>query len=62
MAGSAYGVYVLHPLLSVPLAISLSSLKISLSIKFLLFSPLAVVICFSTVFFLRKVPPMKSVL
>lgn len=62
MASSAYGVYVLHPLLIVPLALALSSLQMNLSIKFLLFSPLAVVVCFLAAFLLRKVPPFKFVL
>ena len=62
MASSAYAVYVLHPILIVPLALALSRLQINLSIKFLLFSPLAVAICFLTAYFVRKVPPMKYVL
>lgn len=62
MASSAYGVYILHPLLIVPFAIALSRVHLNLATKFLLFSPLAVAICFLAVYFLRKVPPMKYVL
>lgn len=62
MSGSSYAVYVLHPLLIVPLAIALSGWIIDPALKFLLVAPLAVALCFSVAYLIRRLPPVRSVL
>ena len=62
MAGSAYGVYVLHPLIIVPFTLALSELHMDLFLKFLLFTPLAVILCFISTFVIRKLPLVKNIL
>jgi len=62
MSGASYAVYVLHPLLIVPLAISLSGLRISLVLKFVLVAPLAVVLCFAVGYAIRRLPLVRNVL
>ena len=62
MAGSAYGVYVLHPLIIVPLTLALSGLQMNLNLKFVLFTPVAVILCFLVAFLFRKLPLIKHIL
>lgn len=62
MSGAAYAVYVLHPLLIVPLALALSGWQLALETKFLLVAPLAVVLCFLAGILVRKVPLIDRVL
>jgi len=62
MSGASYAVYVLHPLLIVPLAIALSGLRVSLMLKFVLVAPLAVVLCFAVGYAIRRLPLVRSVL
>lgn len=62
MSAAAYAVYVLHPLLIVPLALALSSIRLNPELKFILVSPLAVAICFLVGTFIRGIPLLKRVL
>ena len=54
MTTAAYAVYVLHPLVIVPLALSLSRVQLGLGLKFLLFAPLAVVLCFAVGYLVKQ--------
>ena len=62
MSGASYAVYVLHPLLIVPLAIALSGLHMALELKFVLVAPVAVALCFTVGTYLRKLPLVRHVL
>jgi surface polysaccharide O-acyltransferase-like enzyme len=62
MSAASYAVYVLHPLLIVPLALGLSDVPLGLSLKFLVFTPLAVALCFLAGHLIRKLPLLKSFL
>ena len=62
MANSTYAVYVLHPLVIVPLAIVLSPIKMDMALKFILVTPLAVALCFLVGYTVRKLPLVRDVL
>ena len=62
MSGAAYAVYVLHPLVIVPLAIALSGLQMPLPLKFVLVTPFAVALCFTVGYYVRKLPLVRNVL
>lgn len=56
MSESAFAVYILHPLVIVPLALALSGIQMHLTLKFLLVAPLGVALSFLVAYALRKVP------
>jgi len=62
VSGDSYAVYVLHPLVIVPLAIALSGLHMNPAVKFLLVAPLAVALCFTLAHTIRKLPLVRGVL
>ncbi|MGE5532340.1 MAG: acyltransferase family protein [Bacteroidota bacterium] len=62
LSNCCFGVYVIHPLVIVPLAIALSRISMNLSVKYLWVTPLALAICYGLVYLLRKVPGVRSVL
>jgi len=62
MSKTAYAVYVLHPLIIVPLALILSNVSLNLEVKFILFAPLAVVIRFLAGYLIRTIPGIRNVL
>jgi glucan biosynthesis protein C len=62
MSAAAFGVYVLHPAVIVPLAIALSGTRMNLSLKFLWVTPIALALCFVIAHLLRKVPVLKNFL
>lgn len=62
MSAASYAVYILHPLLIVPLALALSGIPLGLSLKFVVVAPLAVAICFLAGYSIRKLPLVRSVL
>jgi len=62
ISGDSYAVYVLHPLLIVPLAIVLSGLRMPLALKFVLVAPLAVALCFTVAHYIRRIPFVRGVL
>jgi glucan biosynthesis protein C len=62
MSSTAYTVYVMHPLIIVPLAIILRVISLRLEIKFILFAPLAIAVCFLTGYLVRKIPGVRYIL
>ena len=62
MGADAYAVYVLHPLIIVPLAILLSDLTWPLELMFLLAAPLGVALCFLIGHAVRRLPLVRQVL
>jgi glucan biosynthesis protein C len=62
MSAASYAVYVLHPMLIVPLALVLSDIRLGLSLKFVVVAPLAVAICFSAGHYIRKLPLIRNIL
>ena len=62
MSGASYAVYVLHPLVIVPLALALSGLHMYLELKFVLVAPFAVALCFTIGYYVRKLPLVRNVL
>jgi glucans biosynthesis protein C len=62
MSAASYAVYVLHPLMIVPLALALSGIWLDLSLKFLLVAPVAVALCFLIGHGVRKLPLVRDVL
>lgn len=62
MADSTYAVYVLHPLVIVPLAIVLSPIKMDMALKFILVTPLAVALCYLAGYGVRKLPLLRNIL
>jgi surface polysaccharide O-acyltransferase-like enzyme len=62
MSADSYAVYVLHPLVIVPLALVLSGIRLDLSLKFLLVAPVAVALCFLIGHGVRKLPLVGAVL
>jgi glucan biosynthesis protein C len=62
MSAASYAVYVLHPLLIVPLALALSGIRLDLSLKFLLVAPVAVAVCFLVGHGVRKLPVVRGIL
>jgi peptidoglycan/LPS O-acetylase OafA/YrhL len=62
MSHASYAVYVLHPLLIVPLALMLSSIPLGLSVKFVLVAPLAVALCFLAGHLVRRLPVVRGIL
>lgn len=62
LSAAAYGVYVLHPLLIVPLALALSGIRLDLSLKFVVVAPVAVALCFLVAALVRRLPLVKRVL
>jgi glucan biosynthesis protein C len=62
MSAASYAVYVLHPLVIVPLTLALSGIRLDLSLKFLLVAPVAVAFCFLIGHGVRKLPVVRGVL
>ncbi len=62
MSATSYAVYVLHPLLIVPLAIALSGIRLDLSLKFVLVAPVAVTLCFLVGHLVRRLPVVRGIL
>jgi glucans biosynthesis protein C len=62
LAESSFAVYVLHPAIIIPLPLTLSDIKMNLSLKFLLVAPIAIVLCYLTAYGLRKLPLARTIL
>jgi glucan biosynthesis protein C len=62
MAADSYAVYVLHPLIIVPLAILFSDITWPLELMFLLVAPLGVALCFLIAHAVRQLPLVRQVL
>jgi len=61
-AADTYTVYLIHPLILAPLAISLQSLVLLPSIKFLVVSALAIPLCFICAHLIRAIPGAQRIL
>jgi glucan biosynthesis protein C len=63
LSSNAYGVYIIHPMVIVPLAMLLSGITIDPLLKFVLVAPVAVCLCFAVAqFLLRRIPYSDRVL
>jgi len=62
MSDNCFAVYILHPLIIVPLALALSGIQVNLGLKFILVAPVAVTLCYLVAYLVRKVPFVRSVL
>ncbi len=62
MSESCFAVYVLHPLIIVPLALALSGIQLNLGLKLLLVAPVAVALCYLSAHYVRKLPLLRSIL
>jgi len=62
MSETCFAVYVLHPIIIVPLALALSGIRLDLSLKFILVAPVAVTLCYLVGYYVRKLPLLRSVL
>jgi glucan biosynthesis protein C len=62
MSETCFAVYVLHPIVIVPLALALSGIRLNLGLKFVLVAPIAVALCYLVAYYVRKLPYFRSVL
>ena len=62
MSDNCFAVYVLHPIIIVPLALALSGVALNLSLKFVLVAPVAVTLCYLVAALIRKIPFVRSIL
>lgn len=62
MSGDSYAVYVLHPLVIVPLALALSGLRMQPELKFVVVAPVALALCFAVAHLVRRIPFVRGVL
>ena len=61
MSESSFAVYVLHPIIIVPLALALSGIPINPTLMFLIAAPLAVALCYIIAYYFRKLPLVRSI-
>jgi len=62
MSETCFAVYVLHPIVIVPLALGLSGIQLNLGLKFVLVAPVAVALCYLVAYYVRKLPYFRSIL
>jgi glucans biosynthesis protein C len=62
MADNCFAVYILHPIIIIPLALALGGIALNLSLKFVLVAPLALTLCYLVAYLVRKIPFVGSVL
>jgi surface polysaccharide O-acyltransferase-like enzyme len=62
MSDNCFAVYILHPIIIVPLALALSGIALNLSLKFVIIAPLAVTLCYLVAYLVRKIPFVRGVL
>jgi fucose 4-O-acetylase-like acetyltransferase len=62
LSSAAFGVYVFHPAVIVPLAIALQGIRMNPGLKFLLITPVALGLCFLISNLLKNVPGVKNIL
>jgi surface polysaccharide O-acyltransferase-like enzyme len=62
MSDNCFAVYILHPIIIVPLALALSGVALNLSLKFVLVAPVAVTLCYLVAYLVRKIPFVSSIL
>lgn len=62
MSDNCFAVYILHPIVIIPLALALSGIQMNLGLKFAWVAPLAVTLCYLVAYLVRKVPFVRSIL
>ncbi len=62
LSGAAYATYIVHPLLLVSLSVSFKGLELYPVLKFIVLSPLALLLCFGAGILLKRVPLFRRVL
>jgi glucan biosynthesis protein C len=62
LSDSCFAVYILHPIIIVPLALMLSGIQLNLGLKFIIVAPIALAVCFLVTYLVRKIPFVRSVL
>jgi glucan biosynthesis protein C len=62
MSETCFAVYVLHPIVIVPLALALSGIQLNLGLKFVLVAPVAVALCYLVAYYVRKLPYFRNIL
>ena len=62
MSAAAYAAYVLFAPLIVLLALVLSGIRLNMVLKFVLVSPVAVILCFAVGYYVRKLPFARGIL
>ena len=62
LSDNCFGVYILHPIVIVPLALALSGIRMNLSMEFLLVTPVAVALSYLVVYSARKLPILRVIL
>jgi len=62
MSETCFAVYVLHPIVIVPLALALSGLQLNLGLKFVLVAPVAIALCYLVAYYARKLPYFRNIL
>ena len=62
MSDNCFAVYILHPIIIVPLALALSGIVLNLGLKFILVAPVAVALCYLVAYLVRKIQFVRSVL
>jgi hypothetical protein len=61
MSEASFAVYVLHPIIVVPLALALSGVSVNPTLMFLLAAPLAVALCYLIGYYFRKLPLVRNI-
>lgn len=61
MADATFTAYIIHPAIIVPLALALSGIVMSLSLKFLLVAPIGLALVYVISYFFRRLPLVRNV-
>ncbi|NTV36146.1 MAG: acyltransferase [Anaerolineaceae bacterium] len=59
---NSYGVYLIHPLILIPITVAMTSVPIPPLLKFVIVLPTVVVLCFLITAGLRRIPGVKAIL
>jgi peptidoglycan/LPS O-acetylase OafA/YrhL len=59
---NSYGVYLIHPLILVPLSVAFSYVTLDPLLKFVIILPVVVILCFLITAGLRRIPGIKAIL
>jgi glucan biosynthesis protein C len=62
MSEGTFAAYVLHPGIIIPLALTLSGIRINLGLKFLLVAPVALALCFGVGYCIRRLSLARKIL
>ena len=58
---NSYGVYLIHPLILVPLSVAMSYVTLDPLLKYVIVLPVVVILCFLITDGLRRIPGMKAI-